>query len=186
MARCRRSTATWGQAQQVAEEDTVHVQYDAHETKRSCLRILRQRLETGLPILGVIVILSAVLFVRELRGQVAIVVLGMLLMEVGIWKLAHHVLPSERTYLALRCETELFLTLVRQLNAAALLVKAHDVPSHRHAFEEVRYAMQQTVERLCEVAGKTNADLAAERDVLGSQGGLPQLKELARDTASPE
>jgi len=186
MARCRRSTATWGQAQQVAEEDTVHVQYDAHETKRSCLRILRQRLETGLPILGVVVIFSAVLFVRELRSQVAIVVLGMLLMEVGVWKLAQHVLPSERQYLALRGETDLFITLVRQLNAAALLVKAQDVPNHRREFEEVRHAMQQTVERICEVAGKTNAELAAEGGVMGSQGGLPQPQERAIDTVSPE
>jgi hypothetical protein len=107
MARCRRSTAPWGQGQPVAEEDTVQVQYDAQEPKRSCLRILRQRLDTGLPILGVVVILSAALFMRELRSQVAIVVLGMLLLEVGVWKLAHYVLPSERQYLALRCETDL-------------------------------------------------------------------------------
>jgi hypothetical protein len=85
--------------------------------------------------------LSAVLFLREFRGQVAIVVLGILLLEVGVWQLAHHLLPSERQYLALRCETDLFLTLVRQLNAVALLVKAEDSPSHRHAFEEVRHAM---------------------------------------------
>ena len=77
-------------------------------------------------------------------------------------KLAQHVLPSERQYLALRGETDLFITLVRQLNAAALLVKAQDAPKHRHEFEEIRHAMQQTVERICEVAGKTNADLAAE------------------------
>jgi hypothetical protein len=170
----------------VTEEGNVQVPYDAQATKRSGLRILRQRLDTGLSILGVVVILSAVLFVRELRSQVAIVVLGMLLLEVGVWKLAHHVLPSERQYLALRCETDLFLTLVRQLNAAALLVKAQDAPSHRHEFEEVRYAMQQTVERMCEVAGKTNADLAAEAGVMGSQEGFPQPKELARDTTSPE
>ena len=186
MAQCHRDTETEGQEEQVAAEDPVQVQDDAQATTRSCLRILRQRLETGLPILGVIVILSAVLFVRELRGQVAIVVLGMLLLEAGVWKLAHHVLPSERQYLALRSETDRFLTLVRQLNAAALMVKAHDSPTHRDAFEDVRQAMHQTVARLCEVAGKTEAELAAERGVLVSQGGLPHQKERALDTASPE
>ena len=142
-----------GQEQQVAEEDTVQVQDDAQATKRSCLRILRQHLDTGLPLLGVVVILSAVLFLPECPGQVAIVVLGILLLEAGVWKLAHHVLPSERQYLALRSETDRFITLVRQLNAAALRVKAHDTPTHRQDFEEVRHAMQQTVERMCEVAG---------------------------------
>jgi len=170
----------------VAEEDNVQVQYDAQETKRSFLRILRQSLDTGLPILGVVVILSAVLFVREIQGQVAIVVLGILLIEVGIWKLAHQVLPGERQYLALRCETDLFITLVRQLNAAALRVKTNNSPTHRQEFEEVRHAMQQTVERIFEVAGKTNAEFADERGVMVSQGGIPQQEELAIDTASPE
>jgi hypothetical protein len=157
----------------VTEEGNVQVPYDAQATKRSGLRILRQRLDTGLSILGVVVILSAVLFVRELRSQVAIVVLGMLLLEVGVWKLAHYVLPSERQYLALRGETDRFLALVRQLHAAALLVQAQDAPAHRHAFEAVRCAMHQTVERMCEVAGKTHADLAAEGGVLGAQGQTP-------------
>ncbi len=186
MARCHRYTETWGQEQQVAEEDTVQVQYDAQETKRSFLRILRQSLDTGLPILGVVIILGAVLFVPEICGQVAIVVLGILLIEVGIWKLAHQVLPSERQYLALRCETDLFITLVRQLNAAALMVKADNSSTHRQEFEEVRHAMQQTVERIFEVAGKTNAELADERGVMVSQGGTPQQEEPAIDTASPE
>ncbi len=63
----------------MAAEDPVHVQDDAQATTRSCLRILRQRLDTGLPLLGVVVILSAVLFMPEFPGQVAIVILGMLL-----------------------------------------------------------------------------------------------------------
>jgi nucleotide-binding universal stress UspA family protein len=154
----------------------VHVPYDAHAPTRSCLRRLRQCLDRGLPLLGVVVILGAVLCIRELRGQVALVVLGMLLLEVGVWQLAHHLLPSERQYLALRGETELFLALVRQLNAAALLVKAQDAPSHRHAFEEIRQAMHQTVERMCEVAGKTQADLAAEARVIGGTGRPPATK----------
>jgi hypothetical protein len=170
----------------VAEEDTVQVQDDAQATKRSCLRILRQHLDTGLPLLGVVVILSAVLFLPECPGQVAIVVLGILLLEAGVWKLAHHVLPSERQYLALRSETDRFITLVRQLNAAALRVKAHDTPTHRQDFEEVRHAMQQTVERMCEVAGKTHAELAVEGGVMVSPGGIPRQKELAVDAASPE
>ncbi len=186
MAQCHRDTETEGQEEQVAAEDPVHVQDDAQATTRSCLRILRQRLDTGLPLLGVVLILSAVLFMPEVPGQVAIVILGMLLLEAGVWKLAHHVLPSERQYHALRNETEGFITLVRHLNAAALMVKAHDSPTHRQAFEDVRQAMQQTVERICAVAGKTDVELAAAGGVLVSQGGLPHQQERGSDTASPE
>jgi len=170
----------------VAAEDPVHVQDDAQATTRSCLRILRQSCDTGLPILGVVVILSAVLFMPEFRGQVAIVVFGILLLEAGVWKLAHHVLPSERQYLTLRDETDGFITLVRHLNAAALMVKAHDSPTHRHVFENVRQAMHQTVDRLCAVAGKTDVELAAAGGVLVSQGGLPHQQERGSDTASPD
>jgi len=177
---------TWGLEQQMTEEDTVHVQYDAQEIQRSCLRILRQSLDTGLPILGVVVILSAVLFLPEFPGQVAIVILGILLLEAGVWKLAHHVLPSERHYHALRYETDRFIMLVRQLNAAALMVKAHDSPTHHQAFEDLRYAMQQTVDRIFAVAGRTDADLAAERGVMVSQGGIAHQKEQGIDTASPD
>ena len=186
MAQCHRDTETEGQEEQVAAEDPVHVQDDAQATKRSCLRILRQSCDTGLPILGVVVILSAVLFMPEFRGQVAIVVLGILLLEAGVWKLAHHVLPSERQYHALRDETEGFITLVRQLNAAALMVKVHDSPTHRQAFEDVRQAMHQTVDRLCAVAGRTEAELAAEGGGIVSQGGLAHQQERGSDTASPE
>jgi hypothetical protein len=164
----------------------VQAQHDAQETKRSFLRILRQVLDPGLLALGVVVILSAVFFVRELRGQVAIVLLGILLIEVGVWKLAHPLLPSERRYLALRCEVDLFVTLVRQLNTAALMVKANDSPAHRHEFEEVQQAMRQTVERIFAVAGKTDAELASECEGMVEQEVRPGQKEWGIDTASPE
>jgi hypothetical protein len=65
-------------------------------------------------------------------------------------------------------------------------VKANNSPKHCQEVEEVRHAMQQTVERIFEVAGKTNAELADERGVMVSQGGIPQQEEPAIDTASPE
>ena len=68
----------------------------------------------------------------EFPGQVAIVILGLLLLEAGVWKLAHHVLPSERQYHALRDETDGFITLVRQLNAAAARSGSADAATNHH------------------------------------------------------
>ncbi len=127
----------------------------------------RHAIDTGLPFVGVLVILSAVLFVRGLRVQTPIVVLGILMLEAGIWKLAHQLLPSERTYLALRCEGDQFLGLLRQLNTAALAVQERDTPENHQAFGEVRDAMHQAVERMADVAGKTDAELADTQEVSG-------------------
>jgi hypothetical protein len=133
------------------------------------LRTLRKVIDISLPFAGVAVVLGAVLFMREdLRMQIAVVGLGMLLIEVGVWKGAHRLLPSERKYLALRVEGDLFIKLLRQLNAAALALRENDSPERHEAFEEVRDAMRQTVERMAHVAGKTDAELASEREVSAS------------------
>jgi len=133
------------------------------------LRILRKIIDISLPFAGVAAVLGAVLFMREdLRMQIVVVGLGMLLIEVGVWKGAHRLLPSDRKYLALRTEGDLFIKLLRQLNAAALALREHDSPERRQAFEEVRDAMGQTVDRMAHVAGKTDAELASERAVSAS------------------
>jgi hypothetical protein len=87
----------------------------------------------------------------------------MALMEVGVWRLAQRLLPSERQYLALRAEVDQFLQLVRHLNTAALARKAHDTPETNQAFTQVYQEMQQAVARMAMLAGKTDADLAAEK-----------------------
>jgi uncharacterized membrane protein YfbV (UPF0208 family) len=130
------------------------------------LRTIRKVINTGLPIAGVVVILSAMLFVRELRVQIAVVVFGILLIEAGIWNLAQRVLPDERKYLALRVEGDQFIALIRNLNAAALAQRANDTPENQQAFDDVREAMHEAVERMADVAGKTDAELAAESEAM--------------------
>ncbi len=131
------------------------------------MRTLRKVIDISLPFAGVAVVLAAVLFIRDdLRMQIAVVGLGMLLIEVGVWKGAHRLLPSERKYLALRTEGDLFMKLLRQLNAAALVLRENESPERHQAFEEVRDAMRQAVERMAHVAGKTDAELASEQEVL--------------------
>ncbi|MFQ5993696.1 MAG: hypothetical protein ACE5K1_01265 [Acidiferrobacterales bacterium] len=132
------------------------------------MRTLRKIIDIGLPFVGVAAILGAVLFVREpLSIQIAIVGVGMLMLEVGSWKLRQHVMASRRSALALRAEGDGFLRLVRQLHAAALALKENDSPEHHQAFEEVRDAMRQSVERMADLAGKTNAVPASKPEVGG-------------------
>ena len=56
-----------------------------------------------------------------------------------------------------------FLQLVRHLNTAALARKAHDAPQTHQAFAQVYQEMQQAVARMATLAGKTDAELAAEK-----------------------
>ena len=128
----------------------------------------RQVIYTALFLIGTGIILSVALFKHELRDG-AFVLLGVLCMELGIFKLAQQLLPDQRRplperrkYLALRALADQFLPLVRHLNVAALQVKDHDTPENRQAVEEVRQHMQSLVERMVVVAGKTNAELAAD------------------------
>ena len=142
------------------------------------MRTLRKIIDIGLPLAGVALILAAVLFVRDdLRIQLAIVGAGMVVLELGVWKAAHLILPTGRRYLALRAESDRFMLLVRQLNTAALAVKQNGSQAHKQAFEEVEDAMRQSVERMAAVAGKTNAELTP-----ASEG--PDMAQLPADTGS--
>ena len=120
------------------EKPRVHTQRESREPKRSLVRTLRMVMDTVLPFLGVVLILSTVLWVRELHLQIAIVALGIMLIEVGVWKLASFVLPSERKYVALRAEVDQFITLVRQLNTAALAWHERGTPDQLAEFEAVQ------------------------------------------------
>ena len=132
------------------------------------MRKLRKFVNNGLSVCGVGVILGAVLFMQEMRGQVTVVVLGILMIETGVWKLATQFLPSDRQYNALRTEGDQFLGLIRQLNATALAVKAEDVPENLQAFEAAQEAMRQAVERMAKVAGRTDEELAIEAMTVGN------------------
>jgi hypothetical protein len=110
---------------------------------------------------GILLILGAVLFVHDLRSQLLITTCGMVLIEVGVWRLAQRLLPSERQYHALRAEVDRFLQLVRGLNTAALTLKGHDTPEAHQAFAVIYQAMQDSVGRMAIVAGKTDAELVA-------------------------
>ena len=107
---------------------------------------LPERLEKALAVAGIILILGPIFLVENLTLQVGIVVVGILMIEAGVWGLARNILPDGRTYLRLREETEIFLEQVRALNEAA-------VEEEEQAVERQRQRMKEQVDRLVDAAG---------------------------------
>src|SRR5437868_7223864 len=98
-------------------------------------RAVRKTVEVGLPILGTVIVFGAILLIWDnMTLQIGVVALGVLMIQAGIWKLTHPMLPSERRYQSLRREVDYFIMLVRRLNAAALGVKETDNSATRAAF----------------------------------------------------
>lgn len=115
------------------------------------IRRLSQFLLTGL---GAAVVVYAVSQVDPLRDRVLFAVLGLLIMEVGIWQVTAFLFPNERDYLPLRKETDYFLKLVRRMNRAAVAAERGSA----NAIEEmdrVQQEMLHSVERMRRLAGQT-------------------------------
>ena len=135
------------------------------EDRRSLSRTLRDAFTSGAPILGVVIILCTVLFVRELSTQLVVVGFGILIVGAGVWNMANWVMPNERQYLALRVEGDKFIFWIKRLNRTALALKANDTPENQQALEQVRQTMHQSVERMAEVAGKTEQEMSVRSEV---------------------
>ena len=123
------------------------------------MRTLRRLIDIAVPLLGIALVLGAVLFIVELRVQIVVVVVGILIIEAGIWKVAHPLLPNERKYFALREEGDQFIRLIRRLNRTALDAKANDNELNRAALAAVRADMIEAVDRMIGVAGKTEEEV---------------------------
>jgi hypothetical protein len=115
---------------------------------------------------GVLLVLSQLLLLAYSPIHVAVVVLGVLMIYVGIWRLVSHMLPNRRHYMPLREEVDEFIRLVRRLNTERA---AGDFPA---AFE-TSAQLRETVERVIAVAGVekepgngTKAEL--QRQTMGS------------------
>jgi hypothetical protein len=110
--------------------------------------------DTALPVTGIVLVLGAVLFLwQNLYLQLGVVIAGIFLIEAGIWKLAHPLLPSQRRYGALRAEVDDFIRLVRQLNAAGVEREAGTAGGSARV-AAVRTEMLASIERMVECAGR--------------------------------
>lgn len=76
----------------------------------------RDVLEKGLAVGGVVVVLVPVITLADAMWQIIVVVVGLLLIEAGVWNLARRLPPEGRRYTRLRREVEAFLEDVRTLN----------------------------------------------------------------------
>lgn len=129
------------------------------------MRKLRNIITFAVPVAGMVIVLLAVLVVEPPRTELGLVVLGLLLVEGGVWRLAGPVLPNERRYLALRAESNRFITLVRQLNAEAVALRQQETPGARLAMDETKRAMHRSVERMVAVAGRPVDEMPADAPI---------------------
>jgi hypothetical protein len=118
------------------------------------MRTVRRKVDTILPVLGIVLVLAAVLFLwQNLYLQLGVVILGIFLIEAGIWKLAHPLLQSQRRYTALRTEVDDFIDLVRELNTAGVEREAGNVAAEAD-MAALRERMVDSVDRMVDYAGK--------------------------------
>ena len=116
-------------------------------------RKIRRGMEIAIPLLGMGIIFGSVLFgPNSLQLQVLLVLIGVLILEAGVWGLTSGILPSERRYLGLREEGDHFLRLIRVLNAAAVARDKGQEDDTR--FRETRAQMHTSVDRMAELAGQ--------------------------------
>ena len=124
-------------------------------------RVFQEVMNRGLAFAGVTVVLVAVGVATSSVGLVAIVVIGLLMIEVGIWRAKRQFSREKRRYHVLRAEVVQFLALVRQLHNASLQVEQHDTSDTRQARDEILNVMHGTMERVVEATGKTDDERAS-------------------------
>jgi len=115
-------------------------------------RSVRRNIDIALTGLGVGIIFSAVILGSSLdiRAQLPIALIGVLIMEAGVWGLAAKLFPSERRFLKLREEGDRMIDLIRELNAAAIAKDTGAEDAKR--FQETLQEMHDSVLKMSELA----------------------------------
>ena len=99
-------------------------------------------------IIGILVVFGAAVFLDNNLVRVAMVAAGILVVEAGVWYMAHPIFTSERRYPALRREVDNLIGLVRQLNHAAVDGVGRD------EVERLKAALHASVDEMGRLAGK--------------------------------
>ena len=118
------------------------------------MRWMRKIFDVGLPITGMVLVFLAALWVQDLQLRVILILIGLLLIWVGVWKLANPLYPNERRYHDLRLEVDRFIALVRDLNQAALQQRLGESIDASDRYENVLQAMRRSVDRMANLAGQ--------------------------------
>jgi len=119
-------------------------------------RNIRRSIDVGLTGLGIGVIFTAVLLSSSLTVeiQLPIALVGVLLMEAGVWGMASKVFPNERRYVGLREEGDYIIQLIRQLNVAAVAREQGTDEDGR--FQATLDEMHESVKRMAKLASSEN------------------------------
>jgi hypothetical protein len=123
------------------------------------MRSIRRLSQIFLTVSGTGTVIYAIVGVESLRDRVLVAVLGLVIMELGIWQITRFFFPNEREFKPLREETDYFLKLVRRLNASTLRLQA-GADGAKADVEHLREEMFHSVDRMCRLAGRTEEELA--------------------------
>lgn len=117
-------------------------------------RNMRRSVEALLTIVGILIVFGSVLFGNEVGIQIQfmMVLLGVLLMEVGVWGLSSKLVPNERRFSKLRNEGDHMLHLIRELNSAAIAKDRGEEDAKR--FQSTLANMHESVVRMSELAAQ--------------------------------
>lgn len=121
------------------------------------MRKLRKLVAVGIPIVGTLIVFAAILVPAislNLQLQILVVLLGLLIIESGVWRLTAKVLPNERKYLTLRKEVENFISLIRVLNTQAVNLRVQETETAKEHYKETIDSLHAAVDRMVEVAGR--------------------------------
>lgn len=117
-------------------------------------RKIRRGIEAVLTIIGIILVFGSVLFAQGtgVYIQFMIVLVGVMVMEIGVWGLSSRLIPSERKYLRLRSEGDRMIELIRELNNAALARDRGEEGTKQ--FQATLAEMHESVVRMSELAAR--------------------------------
>lgn len=122
------------------------------------MRSVRRFTQLLLTLSGTGLALYAVMRIDTLYDRMLVSVLGLLLMQIGIWQITASLLPNQREYRPLRKETDYFLSLLRRMNRAA--VAAENGSSYAAAeVERLHTELHHSVDRMLRLAGRTEEHL---------------------------
>ena len=119
-------------------------------------RNIKRQFDLGLTGLGIGIIFSSVILggSLDIQAQLPLALLGVLLMEAGVWGLSQKLFPNERRYNSLREEGDRMISLIRELNHAAIAQSKGQEDAKR--FQATLQKMHDSVMQMSELASKAD------------------------------
>ncbi len=114
---------------------------------------LRLAFKLGLPMAGMFVAFVGVVYFTTDSARILSVLVGILLVEAGVWNLAARILPSTRRHLQLRAEVEGFVARIPELNAVAVDARSSNSPHDWERYRAVLSELHASVDRMGQFAG---------------------------------